>query len=97
MTTRDDKIAERMGDLVSRAVTAEQRLASLEAALIRWREKYELEEDGRKFVSVPVEVFDYVLPEAPDHLHRHPERPEQPPDHGAGGKHGEPPPIPKIG
>jgi hypothetical protein len=33
----------------------------LVATLARWREMYELEEDGRRFVSVPIAVFDALL------------------------------------
>lgn len=33
----------------------------LRATLASWREKYELEEDGSRFVSVPMAVFDAVL------------------------------------
>jgi hypothetical protein len=37
------------------------RVERLERVLASWREKYELEEDGRRFVSIPLSVFDSAL------------------------------------
>lgn len=36
-------------------------LEHIRELLLSWREKYELEDDGRRFVSVPIEIFEAVL------------------------------------